>query len=82
MPMPPDVPPVSTASPAARSPAPSIDAVPSLTPATTGVPGRRPSAEAASARSAPSGVPNGSGSPVWARRTPAASRSRAAIAVS
>ncbi len=47
MPIPPDVPPVSTASPPACRPAPRMLAVPSLTPATTGIPGRSPSAAAA-----------------------------------
>ena len=47
-----------------------------------GSPGAGPCAAAASGRSAPSGVPNGSGSPTWARRTPAASRSPGAIAAS
>ena len=80
MPIPPDVPPVSTASPGSRSPAPSIEPVPSLTPAMTGIPGRSPSAPAASARSQPSGCPNGSGCGTCDGRTPAASSASGANA--
>ena len=48
---------------ARRSPAPSMHAVPSLTPATTGIPARRPSAAAAAGRSRPSGGTRTAGAP-------------------
>ena len=68
---------MSTASPAKRSPAPSMLAAPSLTPDTTGIPGRRPRAVAAAAVSEPSREPNGRAAGTCDARTPAPASSAA-----
>ncbi len=69
---------MSTASPGARSPAPSMLAVPSLTPAMTGMPARRPSASAAAGRSSPRRCPKARAGGTTDGRTPDATSVRLA----